>query len=312
MNTDVKALVLCNNPVAIPAIREFLFFGKVGAFVVTKRNKEMQQLIGSLAEATGVPIIIVTKKDYVEKIKEAIDLYMVNVGLMITFPFTLPEEVWKKPAKGFINFHFGLLPQCRGPQPILWHLLNNDEEAGVTVHKVDGGIDTGEIIMQEKIRIETNDTYGLLQSKLAYLAGKPAANLLKIVSYGSIVPSTPQDESKAAYYVMPTAKELTIRWQTMKAAEITRLVNACNPWNKGAGTSVRQWIFGVTEVEDTGEYAGEELPAGSVISCDKENGLLVKTIDNRKLKLAIVYTSEGFFSGSRLADFGIREKDILD
>lgn len=312
MNTDVKALILCNNPVAIPAIREFLFFGKVGAFVVTKRNKEMQQLIGGMVEGTGVPVIIVTKKDYAEKLQEAIDTYAINVGLMMTFPFALPDEVLKKPAKGFINFHFGLLPQCRGPQPILWHLLNNDEEAGITVHKVDSGIDTGEVIMQEKVRIETNDTYGLLQSKLAYLAAKPAANLLKILSYGSIVPSTPQDESNAAYYEMPTAKELTIQWQTMKAAQIVRLVNACNPWNKGAGTSIKQWVFGVTEAEDAGEYTGEELPAGSVISCNKSEGLLVKTIDNRKLKLLIVYTSEGFFSGSRLTEFGIREKDRLD
>jgi methionyl-tRNA formyltransferase len=307
MSNDIKALILCNNPVSVPGIREFLFYGKVGAIAVTKRNKEMQQLIGSLIRDTGVPLLIVTKSDYKSKLLLAIDEYEINVGLMMTFPFLLTEEIWKKPVKGFINFHYGLLPQCRGPQPILWHLLNNDAEAGVTLHKVDGGIDTGEIIMQEKIAIQDNDTYGALQSKLAYLAAKPAANLLKILSYGTIVPSKPQDESKAHYYEMPEAKELTINWNEMNATTIVRLVNACNPWNKGAGTAIRDWFLGITEAEIVGDAEETEIAAGTVLVCNKEEGLLVKTIDNKKLKLNIIYLQEGFYSGYRLSDFGIKE-----
>lgn len=305
MITDIKALILCNNPIAIPAIREFLFYGKVGAIVVTKRNKEMQQLIRSTTENHPVPILIVTRTDYKEKISAAITEYGINVGLMMTFPFIIPEEVWKIPEKGFINFHFGLLPECRGPQPILWHMLNNDKEAGVTVHKVDGGIDTGEIIMQEKIEIADHDTYGLLQAKLGFLAARPAANLLKILSYGSLVPSRPQDESKARYFEMPTAKEISIRWN-MPAKAIIRLVNACNPWNKGAGATVNNWMIGITEAEIAGDASDDLLP-GTIINCDPVNGLLVKTADQKKLKLNIVYLQEGFYSGYRLSQFGIVE-----
>ena len=303
---EVKSLILCNNPIAIPGIKEFLFYGKVAVIATTKRNKEMQHILQGLMKDTGVPLLLLNKNDYKKQITEAIKKYEVTVGLMMTFPFMITPDLLSLPPKGFINFHYGLLPKCRGPQPILWHLLNNDEDAGVTVHKVDEGIDTGPIIMQEKIPIDDNDTYGTLQSKLAFLAAKQAANLLKILSYGTVVPAVAQDESKAAYYEMPGAKELTINWNEMSAQKIIRLVNACNPWNKGAGTTVNDWFFGITEAEITGHSDADEITAGTILLCDKEMGLVVKTVDNKMLKINIVYTTEGFFLGNRLSAFGIK------
>lgn len=266
----------------------------------------MQHILEQLIKETGVPLLLLNKKEYKTQLEEAIIKYEVNVGLMMTFPFVITPDILQLPPKGFINFHYGLLPQCRGPQPILRHLLNNDEEAGVTIHKVDEGIDTGDIIMQEKIKIEDNDTYGILQSKLAFLAAKQAANLLKILSYGTVVPAVAQEETKAAYYEMPTAAELTINWNEMTAQKIIRLVNACNPWNKGAGTTINNWFLGITEAEIIGVCDATETAPGTIIACNNEEGLLVKTIDNQKIKINIVYTNEGFFSGSRLSDFGIK------
>jgi methionyl-tRNA formyltransferase len=306
MSNDVKAIILCNNPIALPGIREFLFYKKVGAFVVTKRNKEMQGIIASINEGYEVPVIIVDRKNYVAEIIDAIGKYEINTGLVMTFPFILPDSIWQLPARGFINFHYGLLPQCRGPHPILWHLLNNDKEAGITLHKMDDGIDTGEIILQEKTAIEQQDTYGTLQGKLAFLAAKAAANLLKILSFGSIIPSRKQEESLAVYYEKPTAAELTIRWAEMPAEKIIRVINACNPWNKGAGTTINNWFLGITEAEIAGEAESDDKLPGTVLSCAAADGLIVKTADNKKLKINIIYTNEGFFSGHRLAQFGIK------
>jgi methionyl-tRNA formyltransferase len=303
---EIKALILCNNPIAIPGIKEFLFYGKVAAVATTKRNKEMQHILQQLMKDMNIPLLLLSKNDYKMQLAEAIVKYEVTVGLLMTFPFVITPEILQLPSRGFINFHYGLLPGCRGPQPILRHLLNNDKEAGVTVHKVDEGIDTGPVIMQEKMPVEDNDTYGTLQSKLAFLAAKQATNLLKILSYGTVIPAVPQDETKAAYYEMPGAKELTINWNEMTAAEIVRLVNACNPWNKGAGTSINGWGIGVTEAELSANPYDDMSGPGTIIECNKENGLVVKTIDNKLLKINIVYTNEGFFSGSRLGSFGIK------
>ncbi|MEI2739131.1 MAG: formyltransferase family protein [Chitinophagaceae bacterium] len=303
---EVKALILCNNPIAIPGIKEFLFYGKVAAIATTSRNKEMQHILDQLLRDTGVLLLLLNKRDYKIQLTEAVKQYNITVGLLMTFPFIITPEILSLPVKGFINFHYGLLPACRGPQPILRHLLNNDKEAGVTVHIVDQGIDTGPVIMQEKIAIEDSDTYGILQSKLAFLAAKQAATLLKILSYGTVIPAAPQDESKAAYYEMPVAKNLTIDWKGMSAAVIVRLVNACNPWNKGAGTAINGWVVGITEAEILGDNSSAAMTAGTIIECNKENGLTVATADDKILKINIVYTNEGFFSGSRLASFGVK------
>lgn len=303
--TDIKALILCNNPIAVPGIREFLFYGKVAAVATTTKNKEMQHILTSVLEGTGVPLLLFTKKEFNNELKGVLEMYQPDVVLMMTFPFIIKEELLPIPPKGFINFHYGLLPQCRGPQPILWHMLNNDAECGITVHKVDAGIDTGDIILQDKLSIETADTYGTLQSKLAYLGAKQAALLLKIISYGNIVPARKQDETKAAYYEMPTAEQLSIRWSSMSAEQVTRLVNACNPWNKGAGTVIRDWVIGITGAETAGDCDADHAKPGTILACNEEEGLLIKTADQKKLKVTIIYTNEGFFPGHWLAAFGI-------
>lgn len=301
---NIKIILLCNNPVAVPGIREFLFHGNIAVICIPEKNKEMQHILNMLLKDTGVPLLLLSKKDYRIQLAVAIEQYKPDIGVIMTFPYILPAEIITMPAKGFVNFHYGLLPACRGPQPVLWHLLNNDTEAGVTLHQLDAGIDTGPVIIQEKIPIANNDTYGTLQTKLAYLAAKLAVNFLKILSYGTIIPSAPQDESKAAYYNMPGAKELTIDWKMMSAEKIIRLVNACNPWNKGAGTSINNWVIGITEAEIAEAGSEEKLP-GTIIFCDKPNGLTVQTSDNKKLIINIIYTNEGFFSGWKLGEFGV-------
>lgn len=307
---ELKVIILCNNPIAVPGIREFLFFGKVAAIVSPKRNKEMQHILTAMLADTGVPLLLIDKKTYQQQLQEAITQYAPRAVLMMTFPYMISDELLEMPPKGFINFHYGLLPQCRGPQPILNHLLNNDAEAGVTVHQVDSGIDTGPVILQEKVPIDANDTYGTLQSKLAYASAGLAAHLLKILSYGSFIPAVAQDESKAVYYDMPDAARLTINWKQMDAAAVQRLVNACNPWNKGAGTSIRGWQIGITEVAVLGDLATPS-EAGTILACNQEEGLLVASADQKKVKINIIYCAEGFFSGERLALYGIKAGDML-
>lgn len=308
---DFKVLILCNNPIAVPGIKEFLFYGKVAAIGIPKRNTEMQHILNAMLLETGVPLLLLDKKNYKEQMSIAIKEYKVTLGLMMTFPFIITPEILSMPEKGFINFHYGLLPQCRGPHPILWHLLNNDKECGVTVHKVDYGIDTGPIIIQEKLKIEEQDTYGTLQGKLAYLAAKLAANLFKILSYGSMLPAVPQDESLSKYYEKPVAKDLTINWKEMDSNKIIRLINASNPWNKGAGAMINNWFIGILEADIFADDTTNEKEPGSIITCNSKEGLQVITRDKKILRLNITFTQEGFFSGYRIAQFGIKPGDIF-
>jgi methionyl-tRNA formyltransferase len=95
----------------------------------------------------------------------------------------------------------------------------------------------------------------------------------------------------------------------MPAQKIERLVNACNPWNKGAGTTINNWGIGMTEAEIVGECETTDIAPGKILACNNEAGLIVSTMDNKKLKINIIYTNEGFFSGSRLAVFQVKAGD---
>jgi len=310
--SDLKAIILCNNPIALPAIREFLFYGKVGVLVTTKRNQEMQHLLDQMTQGSGVPVLMVDKKNYAAELETAITTYHITVGLVMTFPYILPESILSLPEKGFINFHYGLLPQCRGPQPILWHILNGDAEGGLTLHKMNEGIDIGPIILQEKLPIGISDTYGMMQSKLAFLGAKSAATLFKILSFGTIVPATAQDESQAAYFKNPTVHNLTLRFKEMYSHQLLRTINACNPWNKAAGAVINNWMIGITEAEIHTDVTNESDAAGTIIALSKESGVWVKTLDNKVLQINIIYLQEGFLSGWRLADFGLKLGDRFE
>lgn len=310
--SDLKTIILCNNPIAIPAIREFLFYGKVGALVTTCRNQEMRLLLDQIAQGTGVPVLQVNKKNYTTELKNAIEKYQITVGLVMTFPYILPKSILSLPEKGFINFHYGLLPQCRGPQPILWHILNGDLEGGITLHCMDEGVDTGPIVLQEKLPIGIMDTYGIMQSKLAQLGAKSAATLFKILSFGTIIPSRAQDETKAGFNKNPTAQDLTLSFKEMDSHKLLRTINACNPWNKAAGAIINHWMIGMTEATLRTNITSEFDQAGTILEVSEESGLLVQTIDNKVLQINIVYLQEGFLSGWRLAAFGIKKGDRFE
>jgi methionyl-tRNA formyltransferase len=95
------------------------------------------------------------------------ELKDVNPDLQIVVAFRmLPEAVWKLPKLGTFNLHASLLPQYRGAAPINWAIINGEKETGVTTFFLRHEIDTGSIILQEKIGIEENETAGTLYVKL--------------------------------------------------------------------------------------------------------------------------------------------------
>lgn len=303
---DFRLILLCSGPPALPALREILFSGKLAAIVLPADDTGIRETLEQLSRETGIPVLPVAKKDYKTVLLSALEEYQPAAGIILGFPFILPPEIFNRPALGFLNFHFGLLPACRGPQPVLRHMLNQDTEAGVTLHRVEKGIDTGPVIMQQRTRISEMDTFGTLLAKLSGQAAGMAADLLRILSFGTTIPSVPQDEGRATYYPKVTAADLMIDWEKSNAAAIIRLINACNPWNKGAGCRLNDGTIGITEAEITGESPEEETDPGTILTCDKENGLTVKTADHRVIKLNIIYTPEGFFSGHRLQQYGIK------
>ena len=130
-----------------------------------------------------------------EKLKNEIflnELSSLKADLQIVVAFRmLPEAVWNMPPMGTINVHASLLPQYRGAAPINWAIINGEKETGVTTFKLKHEIDTGDILLQKKIKIGDDETAGELHDRMKIIGADVLVRTVKGLSDGSFERSQP-------------------------------------------------------------------------------------------------------------------------
>lgn len=89
-----------------------------------------------------------------------------DIQIVVSFPI-IPKKIWSLPKKGTFNLHPSILPDYRGPAPINWAIINGETKTGVTTFMINNKIDAGKIILQKKISINPNETFGNLSEKLS-------------------------------------------------------------------------------------------------------------------------------------------------
>jgi methionyl-tRNA formyltransferase len=115
------------------------------------------------------------------------ELRSLNADLQIVVAFRmLPEVVWNMPPLGTINIHSSLLPQYRGAAPINWAIINGEKETGVTAFKLQQEIDTGNILLQEKIKIRDDETAGELHEEMKELGASVLIKTLQQLTDGTL------------------------------------------------------------------------------------------------------------------------------
>lgn len=114
-----------------------------------------------------------------------------NLQIVVAFRM-LPRVVWEMPDYGTFNLHASLLPNYRGAAPINWAIINGETETGVTTFFIDDKIDTGEMILQDKIAIADDDSAGTLHDNLMYLGADLVLKTVKQIQNGKVV-RTKQD-----------------------------------------------------------------------------------------------------------------------
>lgn len=119
--------------------------------------------------------------DFIEELSS----YKADLFVVVAFRM-LPEVVWSMPPMGTFNLHASLLPQYRGAAPINHAIINGEKETGLTTFLLDREIDTGEIIMQEKVVVEDDETAGTLHDKLMLLGNKVVVETLKMIEEGRV------------------------------------------------------------------------------------------------------------------------------
>lgn len=148
--------------------------------------------------------------------------------VVAAFGQILRKEVLELPRYGCINVHGSLLPRWRGAAPIQAAILAGDTETGITIMRMDAGIDTGDILSQQSLPINFEDTSLTLSNKLAELGGKLLIETLPDYFNGKITPH-PQTPELATYagLIKKEAGQLDF---TQPAAVLARQVRAYNPW----------------------------------------------------------------------------------
>lgn len=298
-----KVIVLCGSRFALPALQELAFFNQLALVVIPRHCPEMIEDVKALLNGTSIPVLVVDKASCTEQITAAIKQYQPNIGLVLSFSYKIPESVYTLPPAGFFNVHPGPLPQYRGADPVFRQLKNKEKTASVTIHQLDNGFDTGPVVMEERIRIEPGDSYGLLTTKLSHTATNLVRTLLKLTAFQLTIPSRPQNEAMAGYFSKQGAGDITIDWQHMDAETIIALINACNPWNKGAVTKLNEKIIRLVEAEITHQKGLTQEP-GTIVGFE-DPAFLVAVLGGQAIRVRIVYLEEGFFSGARLQEFGV-------
>ncbi|MBI3150985.1 MAG: methionyl-tRNA formyltransferase [Chloroflexi bacterium] len=182
-----------------------------------------------------------------------------NPDLIVVAAFgqILKKDVLDLPQHGCINVHASLLPRWRGAAPINAAILAGDEETGVTIMKMDVGLDTGPMLAMKSIRIRRDDTTGSVLQTLSTLGANLLLETLPDYLTGKLIP-TPQPEEGATYAPMLKKQDGLLDF-TYPALELERRVRAMNPW-PGAWF---EWNGNVLKVARASVSEGKGLGIGS-------------------------------------------------
>ncbi len=148
--------------------------------------------------------------------------------VVVAYGKLLPPEVLEIPKLGCINVHGSLLPKYRGAAPIQWTVLNGDEFGGVTTMLMAEGMDTGDMLMKESVKVGENETSAELYDRLSFVGAELLIKTLNAVEKGEIIP-IPQNEDEASLAPM-LSKELCPIDFTKTAKEVHSQICGLSDW----------------------------------------------------------------------------------
>jgi len=187
-----------------------------------------------------------------------------DLMVVVAYGLILPQPVLDIPRLGCLNIHASLLPRWRGAAPIQRAILAGDTRTGISIMKMDAGLDTGPELLRRELDIGPRETGGELHDRLAPLGAAAIVEAVAGWAGGSLTPQ-PQPEAGATYAAKIRKEEARIDW-SRTAVEIDRLVRAFNPWpvaeTRLAGEQVRVWEAQPLDAKPaTAALHGDVVPA---------------------------------------------------
>jgi methionyl-tRNA formyltransferase len=234
MSAPLRLIFLGTPDFAVPTLESLLAWpgGQVVAVVTAPdrpagRGRQLQaSAVKEAALAHSLPVLQPTNlKD--PAFQAELKSYAADLQVVVAFRM-LPEAVWNMPRLGSVNIHASLLPQYRGAAPINWALMHGDQETGVTSFFLRHEIDTGDLILQDKMVIDADDDFGSLYDKLKVAGAALARRTVEAIAAGT-APSTPQPTTPDLRAAPKLTKETGRLDFTRAAAELVNQVRGLAP-----------------------------------------------------------------------------------
>ena len=216
------------------------------------------------------PLKVRNNPEFVEKLKNINP----DVICVVAYGKIIPKEILDIPRLGCINVHGSLLPKYRGAAPIQWAVLNGDKETGVTTMFMDEGMDTGDMIEKEVVKIGDNETTGELWDRLSIVGANLLVKTLKLLENGEAT----RKKQPEKFTVAPMLKKeiAKIDWKNYSSKKIKDLARGLNPF-MGAFSYLNDKKIKIWKVEIVEEKY--DVDPGTVVVSDSKNGLVISTID---------------------------------
>ncbi len=222
-----------------------------------------------------------------EKFHETLAALKPDAAVVVAYGKILPREVLDTPRHGCFNIHASLLPKYRGAAPIQRAIADCGQQTGVTIMKLDEGMDTGPIVCAQEVDILEDDDTISLGNMLSVVGADLMMQTLERLERDGSVPLTPQDEAQATHAPMIEREDGRIDWRAGNRA-VSCLIRAMIPWPSAWTTHNGQdWKILAAEPFTTPE--GDPIPApdgsepGEVIALVKGRGIAVATGDGSVL-----------------------------
>ena len=265
-------------------------------------NQVAQSAVKMAATALGLPVYQperIRRPEVVEQLKNFNPDLMVVVG----YGQIIPQTIIDIPKHGILNVHASLLPKYRGAAPIQWAIANGESETGVTIMQIDAGLDTGDMLLQERVRIGPDETAPEVSARLAPLGATLLLEAIAQMEAGRIHREK-QNDAEATHAPILKKEDGRIEW-TQPATRIYNRLRGFTPW-PGAYATFRDQQLLVVRARLADHSSGALSPG--ILRVDKRR-LFAGCGDNTVLELLEVQPAgkkrmqaDAFLNGYKISD----------
>ncbi len=265
----MRVVFLGTATFAVPSLLAVFDAGHDVAAVVTQperpgsRGRPAPRPVADCARELGLPLLQPEKVRAPEAVASLLDLRP-DALLVAAYGQILPGALLDRPRFGGINVHASVLPRWRGASPVAAAILAGDEETGVSIMRMDEGLDTGPVFAVRTLPIGPGVTTPDLTADLARIGANLLVEVLAGVEDGSAV-AEPQDGAEATYAPRITRADGVIDWAALSAVEVDRRVRALQPWPGTVASLAGEEVRVVAGAPAAGVAAGGAAP-GTVLS----------------------------------------------